>query len=197
MSLTVITGFAAFATARVGANGGSVGDPEAIVGTAAGEAAGQRTWDANLADGLDSGWVAVTFTALAAGGTNGVTLSVAGCTPSTVAYSQGSATTIGSVIVRAAVDGAGRKLSFRNIVVKFYLSATGTAFQTIRVSAGSAPVADTAGLADPVDAEATTQVDASREDYQKVVVTAEVRLQDVSNELAPQDAIVGDIYLFP
>jgi hypothetical protein len=95
------------------------------------------------------------------------------------------------------VDGAGRKASFRSIVVKFYLTATATKFtEKYTVSASQAPVADTTGQSDPADAEDSIAVVPSRTDFQKLVVTAEVRLQDVSTNLPSQDAIYGKVFVF-
>jgi hypothetical protein len=150
-----------------------------------------------LSDGLDSGWVAVSFTALAAGGTNALAWNVAGASPAPITFSGASAMVLRSLKMRAAVDGAGRKMSFRNIVVKFFHNANDASpTQTVRVSSSSAPVADTTGLSDPIDAENILTVSAFRTDNQKVVVTAEIQLVTSDTVLPSQDGIFGDIYVF-
>jgi hypothetical protein len=197
MSLTTVTGYEVAATLRVGSDGDAQGDAELTVGTGADGASGRKTWDANLDDGLDSGWVAVTFTVLAAGGTNAAALVVAGGSPSPVAYSGLSAIALARLELWTGVDGAGRRASFRSIVAKFFLQANATNFtEKYTIAAAQAPVADTTGQSDPADAEDSVAVVPSRSDFQKLVVTAEVRLQDAAAGLPSQDAMYGKIFVF-
>ncbi len=113
MSITPITGFCILAKARVGSNGNVSGVAECLTGKATDFATGRKTWDANLTDGLDSGWVPVTLTLDASGSR----WEVSGASPATISYAA-SWGEIFRVTLQAAVDGAGRKFSFRNVVIR-------------------------------------------------------------------------------
>lgn len=197
MSASDINGYASRAKIWVGSNGDTSGTPECFVGTASSGATDRRAWDANLADGLDSDFVGFSFTAKAAGGSGGLTLAVSGATAGSVSFSSAPATTIGSVKIRAAVDAADRKASLRNVVVKFFLGASDTtAFETKRIGSASAPVANTMGEEDPVSVETAINVFPSRTDYEKVVVSAEVRFECLDTLLPAEDGLLADVHLF-
>jgi hypothetical protein len=199
LAISNITGYAARAKARVGSNGDLLGVAEVLVGDEPTSSPGTArvTWDGNLADGLDSGWVSITFTALAAGGANSLQFAVIGASPNPATFALASAITLRTVKVRAAVDAANRRFAFQNLVIKFFHAAADTtAAQTVRVAPGSWPVADTMGLTDPADAEHVLTVSALRTDNQKVVVTADVRLISAETELPLPDGLFGDVFVF-
>jgi hypothetical protein len=192
-----ITGYASRAKLWVGSNGDEFGAPECFVGTSSSAATGRRQWDANLADGLDSEFVVFSFTAQAAGGSGGLALAVNGASPSSISFSSAPQTTIGSIKIRVAVEAADRKASLRNVVVKFFLGASDTtAFETKRIGSASAPVANTMGEDDPVSVETAINVFPARTDYQKVVVTAEVRFECLDTLIPSEDGLLADVFLF-
>jgi len=189
-----ITGFCFSGVIRVGSNGATPGNPELKVGKATGTpATGRKTWDSNLQNGLDSTWVAVSFTAKSGGGINGVNLTVGG---STVVFSGASYGAITQLTFVANVDGAGKRFSFRNVVVDFYENDTDVdPAETVEVSDASAPIASTMGASEPAADSASLDVKPS-DTYSKMVVSAEVRLESTDTGLPSSDSIAGTIYVF-
>src|SRR3954465_12720630 len=104
MSITQITGFSVCAKARVGSNGSVSGVAECLTGKTTGVSTGRKTWDTNLANGLDSGLVAVSLTVGARGGH----WAVGGAAPTTIDFTA-SWGEIQTVTLQAAVSGSGRR----------------------------------------------------------------------------------------
>jgi hypothetical protein len=184
-----VSGYCVSSIARVGSDGNTPGTPELTVG----QATGRKTWDSNLQDGLDSGWVALTFTAKSGGGNNGVTLNVGGVN---VVYSDVTYGDVNKVMLSAFVDGANKRMSFRSVVVEFYDNDTDEEpARTIELPDTSAPIASTMGMSGSVSDERTVGIVPDQPDA-KVIVYAEVRLESTSSSLPAADSIAGGVYLF-
>jgi hypothetical protein len=192
MSITPITGFCVLAKVKVGSNGNVLGAPECVTGISTEVSNGRKTWDSNLADGLDSGWVPIALT-LDAGGAK---WDVSGASPARIDYAA-SWGEIFRVTLQAAVDGAGRKFSFRNVVIGFFTHSSDTVpDETIGLVSPDVPVADTMGLNNPIDAEQITEVSPDGSGYKKVQVTADVRLQSTGTSLPGSEAVFGGIFVY-
>jgi hypothetical protein len=200
MPLSDVTGYCIFGLVRVGSNGAVPGTPECATGkSASSQSTGRRAWDSNLLDGLDSGWLPVTLTLNASGNATGGVEWVVGASGSltTTNYSGAKYGEILSVTLRAAVDGAGRRMSFRNTVVGFFTNQTDASpDEAITLSTGSNPVASTVGQSDPIDAEQIVEISPDGSGYVKIVVAAEVRLECVDHNLPGSQGIVGQVFVF-
>lgn len=199
MSISTITGSVAFASARVGANGDTdYATPECYVGTSSSnKASGRKVWTGDTSVKFDSDWVSVVWTVVASGGTGSLQWQVGGASPSTISYSGSQVTEITSLKLRAAVDGADRRASYRNIVVDFFTNASDTQYaERLSLPVALTPVASTMGQTDPVDHEVVQIVAPDGSGYQKVKVTADVRLEGADPGLPSEDAMFTDMYAF-
>ena len=198
MSITTITGYSSFATARVGSNGESGSPAELFVGTSASDkSSGRKTWTTSTSSGFDSDWVSVVWTVLAGGGNGSLEWQVAGASPSPVGHAGSQVTQIGLVKLRAGVVGGNRRASFRNVVIAFYTSASDTqAAEEISLGQGSTPVASTWGQTGSVSAEYPVTIQPDGGGYQKLKVTADVRLECGDPGLPSEETIVTDLYAF-
>jgi hypothetical protein len=197
--LSDIGGYFSFCTVRVGSNGNASGGAECFVGRSSTDrTSGRKGWDADPSDGIDSGWVGMTATVSAAGGTNALQLEVQGASPSTMTRSADATDPVQSVKLRAAVDGAGKRVSFRSLVVKFFANATDTTpAETQTIDPGSTPVASTWGQTDPVDAESITDVAPDGDGpFRKVIVGAEVRFETETADVPSADSMFADVFTF-
>jgi hypothetical protein len=106
-------------------------------------------------------------------------------------------TQIGSLKVRAAVNGADRRASYRNLVIAFYANAGDTTpTEQLSLPPSMNPVASTMGQTDPVDREVIQLVEPDGAGYQKVRVTADIRLECSEPGLPLEDAMFTDLYTF-
>jgi hypothetical protein len=198
MSISTISGYAAFASARIGSNGDAFGDPECFTGVSdTSRASGRKTWCADPSAGFDSGWVSIVWTATNAGGSGSIQFQVAGCSPGTISFAGNSGGTINSVKVRAAVNAANHRASYRNVVVQFFDNPSDTTYaEQITLASSQAPVASTMGQTDPVDAEALSNVVPEGSNYGKVRVTADIRFEATDPGVPPADDLFTDMYAF-
>jgi hypothetical protein len=198
MSISTISGYAAFAKARIGSNGDDSAVPECLSGvSSASRATGVETWCADPSAGFDSGWVSVVWTATNAGGTGSIQFQVTGCSPATISYAGNQTGGINSVTLRAAVNGANRRASFRNVVVEFFTNPNDTNYaEQSTLAAGQCPVASTMGGTDPIDAEAKRDVFPEGGNYGKVRVTADIRFECTDEGVPPADDLFTDLYAF-
>jgi hypothetical protein len=189
------TGYSVYAELKVGGNAadGNVAELSAV--DANGNSGyGHMTWDENVSDGVDSDWVKVQLVA----GPGGVTWTVGDRPPVQVADSVGG--DVLSLKVRAAVSGANRQSSWRDLVASFYNSADADLSQPqeqLTLTSSRAPVASTFGSTDP-DAVADYGTDITPEGtgYAKVALTANVRIESLAGFLPPPDSILGQVYLY-
>jgi hypothetical protein len=193
MPFSDITGFCFFAEAKFGGNGGSGGPPEYVVGRSNTDNVWSRkTWDPNVSDGVESGWVKVILTA-SAGGSGGVGWSVYGGTDQ-LTYSGVSYQNISELRFRAGVRGAGRLASWRNVRVFCYESE-----DTDRPVAEfliEELVADRWDQTQPGDAEAISPLTLGGIGYvAKVTVEAEVRFA-AKNPYPAANALFADVFIF-
>jgi hypothetical protein len=199
MSISPITGYAAFASARIGSNGDpSDAAAECFAGVSdTSRASGRKVWCANTADPFDSGWVSVVWIATTAGGSGSIQFQVNGCSPSTISYAGTAGGGIDSVRLRAAVRGANRRTSFRNVIVEFYDLATDTDFtEQYTLATALWPVVDTTGQTNPVETENVRNVLPSGPDWGKIRVAADIRFECADAGLPAEDALFADMYIF-
>ncbi len=152
---------------------------------------GQRVWDANLADGFDSGQVAIQLVGNPGGGANGVSFSVQGGSVDPLNYSGVTYGTIQKVEVRAKVAAGGLRLTFSDLIVRFYKA--GVLVETINVPAQDTPVASTWDTSSPASALFVVRITPENADPDKVVVDANVRLESQSTTLPHASWINGQI----
>jgi hypothetical protein len=194
-----ISGYFSFCTARVGSNGSAGGGPECFVGRSSTDrTSGRKVWDADPSDGIDSGWVGLIATVSVAGGTNALQLQVQGASPSPMTCAADAADPLQSVKLRAGVDGAGKRVSYRSIVVKFYTNTTDTSpAETQSIDPSSAPIASTWGEIDPIDAEMMIDVvPDGNGPFRKIVVSSEVRFETETNDVPSPDSMFADMFTF-
>jgi hypothetical protein len=198
MSISTISGYAAFARARIGSNGDPFGAPECFSGVSDSSCStGRKTWCGDTSAGFDSGWVSVVWTATTAGGSGSIQFQVSGGSPTTISYAGNQTGGIDSVTVRAAVTGANRRASYRNVVVDFFDLPTDTNYaQRLVLSAAQCPVASTMGQSDPVDAEVARNVVPDGADWGKVRVSADIRFECTDAGLPSEDDLFTDMFAF-
>ena len=152
---------------------------------------GQRVWDADLSDALDSNWVPVELTGSPGGGQDGVTWDVEGGTPEPLSYSGAKYGAIQKVQITAQVNTANCRMSWRSVAVMFYRN--GELRETVDV--GDQPIADTISNGDS-QASQTVPVVPNGSDNDQVVIAARVRLESTATALPAPDAITGEVRVF-
>jgi hypothetical protein len=194
MSFTDITGFCVLAELQYGSNGAVPGTPECDAGkSSTSESTGRRQWAANTSSGVDSGWVPIQLVVNADSSSSPVAWTINGANPSPIAYTGASFGEIVYFKLRAGVRNAGRRMSFRNVSVSFYVHGSdSTAAESGQVS--SPPVASTLGETDPVDAESILDVGPENSGYRKASLSAEVRLE--SADVPDATDIFGQLFVF-
>ncbi len=178
-----------YSQASMGDNGYPDGIPGVYVGVS--DSANQsayREWDSDLSDGLDSGWVAVSFTATL-GSTNTAQFSVGGA--GTTYYSGGSATAISEVDIRAAVAGPDMAMSWSNLSVAFYQGSS----LVETVSLGNDVAVSTIGSQTWDPAEMIAQITPTQSNCDKVVVTGSIRLQAAAGTYPGPNDIFGQVFI--
>jgi len=198
MSITTISGYAAFARAQIGSNGDSSGSPECFSGVSDTNCAtGRKTWCADPSTAFDSGWVSVVWIATTAGGSGSIQFQVSGCSPGTINSAGTQGGVINSVTVRAAVSGANRRASLRNVVATFFDNPGDTTpSDQVSLASTQAPVASTLGQSDPVELEVIRALQPDGSGFGKVRVTADVRFEGTDPGLPSEDGLFADIYAF-
>jgi hypothetical protein len=198
MSISTITGYAAYAAARIGSNGDDSTVPECLTGVStSSRSGGSKTWCADPSAGFDSGWVSVVWTATKAGGSGSLQFQVAGCSPSTVSFAGNQTGGINSLTIRAAVTGANRRASFRNVVVQFFTNPTDTNYaEQVSLPSSQCPVASTIGQTDPVDAEVANNVVPEDSNYGKVRLAADIRFECTEPGVPSEEDLFTDTYAF-
>ena len=186
-SISAFGDYAVYALARTGGNGAASGDPEIVVGDSNGDATNRTEWDSNLRDGFDTGWQDVTLTLNPGGGANGVTWDVGG---QSAVYSGASYTTIGSLIIRAAVETAAFS-GYEQLVVQFFKAGV----QTETYVSRSTPQVDDTGEDLPVSDEEYVTVTPANADNDQVVVTSRIKFSSPSTDPPDTDDMFIDIYV--
>lgn len=194
MSFTDITGFCILAELQYGSNGEASGASECDAGKSLeSESTGRRKWALDTSDGVDSGWVPVQLVVNADSSNSPVAWLVNGADPDPIAY---TGATFGEILyfkLRAGVRNAGRRISFRNVSVSFYVNGSdSTAAESGQIS--NPPVASTLGQVDPVDAESIVEVGPENSGYRKATLSAEVRLE--SEDIPNATDIFGQLFVF-
>ena len=181
------------ADVRVGNNSVEATEDEYRVGLeGTGEpVVGQRTWDANLADGLNSGWVNVKLTA--EGGANSeVEWEVNGGASGALSFEGASFQHVEGIRITAGVAETNCRMSWQNVVARYYLN--GVLMQMVELGAGELPVASTMGSGMPPVSK-SSEISPDGANNTKVVITGQVKLESTSTQLPGADAIVGSIAL--
>jgi hypothetical protein len=194
MSFTNITGFCVLAELQYGSNGEVSGASECDAGKSAdSESSGRRKWAADTSGGVDSGWVPIQLVVNADSINSPVAWAIDGADPDPIAYTGASFGEILYFKLRAGVRNAGRRMSFRNVSVSFYINGSdSTAAEYGQIS--NPPVASTVGEVDPVDAENIVDVGPENSGYRKATLSAEVRLE--SEDVPDATDIFGQLFVF-
>jgi hypothetical protein len=185
--ITEITGYSLYAEALMGDNG----DPWGVAGVASGTAGEEmgysfQEWDANLANGLDSGLIDFNFTVDLDAGS--ISWTVGGA--DTITYSGTFGTGISQVDIRAGVLSSGMAFTFSNLSLSFYNDNSLVDTETPGSIAASTIGAQTS---DPAESLAVVTPDASSCD--KVIVTGKIRLQAAQGINVGATDIFGQIYI--
>lgn len=168
-SVSSITDFSIGGDVRYGDNGDPYGMGEAAICTPSQQLdVGLVTWDGDPYDGIDSGWRSVVLDATL-GATDAVDFAVGS---TAVAEGADLASSIGAVTIRAAVSGPDMAVEWDAIVVRFYRD--GQLVETVSVDDLSA---DRLGSSDPDPYEAGATVTPSASDYDRVVISGQVRVR--------------------
>lgn len=183
---------------QVGSNGSGGSSPGALVGHNLGSnpISANITWDSNVADGFDSGWVSIQLVGEAGGGGNGVTWTIIqpDGTTTTLPYSGVSYGTIDNVQLQAAASAAGMKVSFKSVSAVY--SQNGQPTETVTLPDECAPIADTTGAGAPGSASEVSQLSPGSSGNTSVVITAMVRMESSGAGLPAPDAMAATIYIF-
>ena len=143
---------------------------------------GQKTWDPDLSDGFDSGWVDVQLVAGVQDDSSPVTWKVTGGSGQ-LSYEEARFNYISQITISAAVGGQNCRMSWRSVSVEFYRH--GVLAQTVTPDG---PVADT--ISSSVN-NASISVLPEASDNDKVIVLAQVRLESTSQVLPSPGGISG------
>ncbi|HEY7115522.1 MAG TPA: hypothetical protein VH475_02990 [Tepidisphaeraceae bacterium] len=195
MVATDFSGYCVYAELKIGANGTNEGIPELAAGDAQGDTAfGHTRWDDQVSDGVDSDWVQVHMVAEP----GDVTWTVGNAPPVHLTIPSEGFGDFLSLKVRAAVSGSGRQMSWQDLVVSFYQSKDSTrAAETLGISSSSTPIASTMGLSDPqASADRSVTIEPEGSGYQKVDVTAMVRLQSLDQVLPSPQSLFAQVYMY-
>ena len=180
-SFTDLSSYSYYADAQLGDNGDWTGLPALDAGKNGDDPNyAENQWDADLSDGLDSGWVDASFSV--DNSTNNVDLSVAD--QDAISFSSGSSLSIHQVAIVAGVDMAGVIASWRNLSVSFYSGST--LGETISVGSLTA---DNSTATTDSDKEAIAIVTPSGTGYNHIVVSGQMRLQSNSDVVPGSDSV--------
>ena len=188
--------FAAFA--RYGDNGTGSSFPLAEYGIADSSAieivTGQRAWSGgNTSTAFDSGWVAVELSANAGGGASAIGWTVTGGVTVPLATTSISYGTIEKVEVYAAARNGKLRMAFRSIIIDFYVGTNRK--QRVVLGSSAWPDANTLGQTG-VSTDMTSTTVPTRSDIDKVIITADVRMQADQGVTPLFDEIIGEVRVF-
>jgi hypothetical protein len=195
MVATDFSGYCVYAELKIGANGTNEGIPELASGDAQGDTAyGHTRWDDQVSDGVDSDWVQVHMVAEQ----GDVTWTVGNAPPVHLTIPSDGFGDVLSLKVRAAVSGSNRQMSWQDLVVNFYQTKDSTrASESLGISGSSTPIASTMGVSDPTaSSDQYVTIEPEGSGYQKVDVTAMVRLQSRDTVLPSPESIFGQVYVY-
>jgi len=195
-AMTEVTGFCVFGRVRFGANGNGNSSTECLVGrSSSSQITTRKQWQASVQDNVvDSDWVSVKLTARA-GGTDRVRWAVDGAsTPlefSGVSYGE-----ITGVTFQAGVIGPGKRVSFDNITISLFTSDTATvAAESWPFTSEDLPPASTIGSSEE-EAEGLLEFTPDGSGYYKVVIDADIRLENDGTEAPAPDDLFAGIYIY-
>jgi hypothetical protein len=159
-----------FGCVEVGDNGSTYGYPTTMAGTG-GDITGwdYSTWDADISDGLDSGYVDFQMSVNADGQGAG-TIQVGDDSDATT-FASGSSGSIGQVTIQAAVGGQSMMMAWQNVKVYFYKG--GQLVETVEVGGLSADTLNATGYG---GAESIASISTNASDYDGVRIEGQVRL---------------------
>lgn len=178
-------GWSHFTKVRYGSNKQLVSVPEHQLVAGSNSVAAQRLWDTLPADGIDSGWVSVSFTLPSNGN---VVSNVVGSTGQ-LSLSAGTVSRIYAVDVLAVVQNQA-SFAWQQLTVKFYNGSTLLESQTV-----NAPSVDTTADG-PSTAEQVLRFTPASTSANKVVVTGQVRITCPAGVYLGEDDSFGIIGAF-
>jgi len=190
MSFTAIDGYAVVCDLLVGSDGSSQGIPELSVGSSPfDEQTARMTWDPDMSDGFDSGWVHMEVDVNAAGGAQGVQFSVGGVT---ISYATPSFDEILGFILRAGVDTVGGSVVFRNITGEFFQAGSTRPDQVI--TTGDDGASTDGGIIKATQSEGLAVVAPDGGGFKEAKVFADVRLK--ANHIVGPTDLFGQVFVF-
>jgi hypothetical protein len=168
-TISDLSGAAYFGAVAFGCDGAVYGPATVGAGTG-GETSAEAytTWDSNLDDGLDSGYVPFLLKVNVGGdGVSTMEASDSGV----MTFATGATAGVHQVEIQAAVAGPSMQMDWRDVTVNFYRG--GQLVESVNVGGLSADTMDS-GSYDPAESIAKVTTDAS--DYDGVSVVGEVRM---------------------
>ena len=190
--LSDITGYTAFAEAKVGGNGDGNGPPETNAGHDGGSYnSGRVTWDSSPEDGIDTDWRAVQLSDSSGSSENDLAWEVYGCDPGTVTFAGSGSGSVSKVDIRALVQAPG-SAAWRSITVDFYKNGLVTDSYT----AYTPPAVDESSVTGTVSAEQILEVTSDRTDNDAVIVTGDVRLTCPEGVYPGPDDLAAQVFVF-
>jgi hypothetical protein len=191
-TITNMTGYSAFAEARLGSNGDSSGVPEITVGTDSSHVStGRVCWDSDPSDGLDSGWTLGAFTAAPSGSTHSASWDVAGASPEPVVYSNVNYAGVFEVDLRAMTLTSGLA-AWQSIDVAFMKNGVITDHYT----SYTGPSVDDTAASGIVSDEQILKVMSSYSDNDSVVISGDMRLAYPEGIYPGPNDLADQIYVF-
>jgi hypothetical protein len=174
-----------FGQVLMGDNGNVYGTPTVVVG-AGGEALASTylTWDSNLDDGMDSGWVNAWFVDAAG------QVDMGSGNVGEASFQPSSELSIHQVVIRSVVESTYMSMSWRDLTVNFFIG--GEVVETVTV--GDLTADTLAGNSNDPQ-EAIALVTGSAAGYDGVTVTGQVRLTVVEGTYAGPGDIFGQVLI--
>jgi hypothetical protein len=186
----VSAGWCIFAEVRVGNNSVLGGEPEYRLGRPGDLDDGQKTWDANISDGFDSGLVNVEFRIPVSGDTSGITLDIPTGTGQ-LRYPKLTYGYINKIQIEAAVNSNNMAMIWQNVEARFYRN--GVVIETLQLPEPCHPVDD---RINHTGNGTIIELVPNNSNCTAVVVTAKAKLASTSTTLPAAGAIFGRIYGF-
>jgi hypothetical protein len=171
-TINEVTGYSMMAEILFGDNGNPYGVEGMTMSNATEYQGSVVTWDSDLSDGLDSGWIGVEL--IAAAGASGAQWNVDGI--GSLQTGDGGFAEIGKVTVRAVVTRGGLAMCWRDLRVQFY--SGGQLVESMNL--GDTPCADTLGVPNSGPLEAGREITPSGADGDPVGVMGMIRLRAVA-----------------
>lgn len=193
-SISDIEGYSLYAEAVPGSNGDTGGDPTYNLGADPSDRSSgfniwdQSVYDGDFNDGFDTNLSAFNFDGGLGTGSN--TLSVKSA--ATISYGSAGSQSVSSLMIRAGAVASGA-VAWTSLTIRFYQGGTET--DSLTLSQG--PAVDTtdpssSGIAEQI---LTVTPNASSTAYDRVTISASIRMQTPSGTLPGSDDLFCQVYV--